>query len=249
MVAILDKLAEHGSVGLTDLVEDLGVSPATLRRDLADLADRRLLLRTHGGATSIESHGELPVPLRDARFHEAKLAIAREVASLIPRERRAIALSGGSTTAAVARALSTHPQLTIVTNSLPIAELVTSYPQMQVIMTGGLIRHQSLELVGVLAEHTFQAINVATAILGTDGITAAGGVTTHDETEARTNLAMVTHAQRTIVVTDGSKIGRLAMAKVADIGQIHMLVTDDSCDLEERRAIEQAGVDVRLVPS
>lgn len=247
MVAILDLLAARGTVSLAEFTEKLGVSPATLRRDLADLADQGLLVRTHGGASSVDTRSELPVALRDTRFQEAKQAIAREVAGLIPRERNAIALSGGSTTATVARALSSHPELTIVTNSLTIADLVMSYPQLKVIMTGGLIRHQSLELVGVLAENTFNAINVGTAVLGVDGITAAGGVTTHDETEARTNHAMVRHAQRTIVVTDGSKIGRLALAKVADIEQISMLVTDDSADADELRAIERAGVEVRVV--
>ena len=76
-------------------------------------------------------------------------------------------------------------------------------------MTGGVVRSNSFEVVGVLAENTFNAINVGTAILGTDGISAAGGATTHDETEARTNNAMVSHAQRVVVVADGSKIGRL----------------------------------------
>ena len=166
---------------------------------------------------------------------------------LIPPERHAVALSGGSTTAQVARTLSNHRDLTIITNSLTIATLVTSYPQLKVIMTGGSLRPQSLELVGILAENTFNAINVGTAILGTDGVTAAGGVTTHDETEARTNHAMVMHAQRTIVVADGSKIGRLAMARVAEIDQVHALVTDDTADPDALAEIERAGVTVYVV--
>jgi DeoR family transcriptional regulator of aga operon len=124
---------------------------------------------------------------------------------------------------------------------------VTSYPQLKVIMTGGSLRHQSLELVGILAENTFNAVNVGTAILGTDGITANGGVTTHDETEARTNHAMVTHAQRTIVVADGTKIGRLAMAKVAGIEHVDILVTDDTADPAALAEIERAGVTVHVV--
>jgi DeoR family transcriptional regulator of aga operon len=145
------------------------------------------------------------------------------------------------------RALSNHRDLTIITNSLTIAGLVTTYPQLKVIMTGGSLRSQSLELVGILAENTFNAINVGTAILGTDGITASGGVTTHDDTEARTNHAMVTHAQRTVVVADGSKIGRLAMAKVTDIDQVDALVTDDTADPDALAEIEQAGVTVHVV--
>jgi DeoR family transcriptional regulator of aga operon len=247
MTAILDLLTERGSVTLTELSESLGISPATARRDLADMSDQRLLVRTHGGARIIESRSELPVALRDTRFQEAKRAIAAAVAAAIPRQRYAVALSGGTTAANVARALASHADLTIVTNSLTIAQLVTSYPQLKVVMTGGILRPESLELVGVLAENTFNAINLGTAILGTDGLTAAGGVTTHDETEARTNNAMVTHAQRVIVVADGSKIGKLALAQVAVIDQVDLLVTDSSADPEALDEIRAAGVEVTVV--
>jgi DeoR family transcriptional regulator of aga operon len=247
MIQILDLLSVHESVSLAEFADALGVSAATVRRDLADLDYQRLLRRTHGGATVMDSRAELPVALRDTQFLEAKRLIGRQMALLIPPERHAVALSGGSTTAQVARALSNHRDLTIITNSLTIAGLVTSYPQLKVIMTGGSLRSQSLELVGILAENTFNAINVGTAILGTDGITASGGVTTHDDTEARTNHAMVTHAQRTVVVADGSKIGRLAMAKVTDIDQVDALVTDDTADPDALAEIEQAGVTVHVV--
>ena len=249
MLAILDLLTEREEVSLAEFSQALGVSPATVRRDLADLDYQRLLRRTHGGATVITARTELPVALRDTQFLDAKRMIAREMARLIPPERHAVALSGGSTTAQVVRALSNHRDLTIITNSLPIATLVTSYPRLKVIMTGGSLRPQSLELVGVLAENTFNAINVGTAILGTDGITAAGGVTTHDETEARTNHAMVTHAQRAVVVADGSKIGRLALAQVVDIGQVDALITDDTADPVALADIERAGVTVHVVAS
>jgi DeoR family transcriptional regulator, aga operon transcriptional repressor len=247
MFEIVALITDRGSVSLPDLSDALDVSPATVRRDLADLEEQRLILRTHGGATRIEALAELPVTLRNSQFQEAKRAIAAEVAGLVPTERYAVALSGGSTTAIVARALSDHADLTIVTNSLSIAALVTSFPRLKVIMTGGLLRSQSLELVGVLAENTFNAINVGTAILGTDGISATGGVTTHDETEARTNNAMVTHAQRTLVVADGSKIGRIALAKVADIQQVDLLITDDRADSDELDRIRALGVEVRVV--
>jgi DeoR family transcriptional regulator of aga operon len=247
MIDIVELVTSRGAVSLGDLSRELRVSAATVRRDLADLEYQRLIVRTHGGATGVEARTELPVVLRDTRFQEAKRAIARKVAGIIPTERHAVALSGGSTTSIVARALSNHTELTIVTNSLTIAGLVTSFPGMKVIMTGGQLRPESLELVGVLAENTFNAINVGTAILGTDGISATGGVTTHDETEARTNNAMVTHAQRAVVVADGSKIGRIALAKVADIQQIDLLITDDSADPAELERIAALGVEVQVV--
>ena len=113
-------------------------------------------------------------------------------------------------------------------------------------MTGGFLRPQSLELVGALAEHTFNAVNVGTAILGADGISAASGVTTHDETEARTNQAMVAKAQRTVVVADGSKVSRIALAQMATIGQVAMSITDSSADAHELDQLRAAGVEVVL---
>jgi DeoR family transcriptional regulator of aga operon len=123
---------------------------------------------------------------------------------------------------------------------------VASYPRLKVVMTGGILRPPSLELVGVLAEGTFSAVNGGTAILGADGVSASAGVTTHDETEARTNHAMVSKAQRTIVVADGSKIGRAALAKMAEISDVTTLITDDAADPEELQRLRDLGVEVVL---
>ena len=247
MADILDAIAERGDASVSTLSELFSASPATMRRDLAVLADRGLIVRTHGGAKVNGTMAEMPVALRDTRFQDAKLRIARAAAARIPRERHAVALSGGTTTAGVARELAHHPDLTIVTNSLSIATQVASNPRLKVVMTGGILRPQSLELVGVLAEGTFTAVNVGTAILGADGVSATAGVTTHDETEARTNHAMVTKAHRTIVVADGSKIGRAALARMADSDQIDMLITDESADPEELDRFRALGVEVVVV--
>lgn len=247
LAAILDLLAQRGSVSLTQLADQFHVSPATVRRDLADLGDQRLLVRTHGGARVLDSRAELPVALRDSRFAEAKRAIAEHVAAIVPRHRYAIAVSGGSTTVSVARALAGHEQLTMVTNSISIAHLVTTHPGMKIVMTGGVLRRESLEMVGAIAERTFTSLNVQLAVLGTDGISAAGGVTTHDETEARTNATMLANARRTVVVADGSKVGRLTFAEVAPIQRISLLVTDASADPAEVAAIRAAGVEVVVV--
>jgi DeoR family transcriptional regulator, aga operon transcriptional repressor len=244
MAAILDAVAERGEVSLAELADLFATSPATMRRDLTVLADQRLITRTHGGAKISGAPAELPVALRDTRFQEAKRRIARAAAARIPRERHAVAMSGGTTTAGVARELTAHADLTIVTNSLSIASLVSSHPRLKVVMTGGILRPQSLELVGVLAEGTFTAINIGTAILGADGVSADAGITTHDETEARTNHAMVAKAHRTIVVADGSKIGRAALARMAESAQIDMLITDDSADADELERLRALGVEV-----
>jgi DeoR family transcriptional regulator of aga operon len=246
LAVILDLVAERGSISLADLMATLGISAATGRRDLAELDGQGLLVRTHGGATVRDGQTELPVALRDTRFAEAKRKIARAMVARIPRDRYVVALSGGTSTAGVARELVGHRDITVVTNSLSIAGLLVGKRGVRVVMTGGFLRPQSLELVGALAEHTFNVVNVGTAILGADGISAASGVTTHDETEARTNQAMVAKAQRTVVVADGSKVGRIALAQMATIGQVAMLITDSSADGPELDRLRRAGVEVVL---
>ncbi|MGI3779549.1 MAG: DeoR/GlpR family DNA-binding transcription regulator [Janthinobacterium lividum] len=241
---MLDLVARQGSISLADLTQELGVSPATARRDLTELADQRLLLRTHGGATVAQGRTELPVALRGAQSAEAKRAIARAMAARVPSGRHVVAISGGTTTAGVARELAWRRDLTVVTNAVTVALLLSERGHVRVVMTGGFLRPESLELVGTLAESTFTAVDVGTAILGADGVSSVAGVTTHDETEARTNHAMVARAQRTVVVADGSKVGRVALAQMAGLDQVAALVTDASADPEELERIRSAGVEV-----
>lgn len=245
--AVLRALEQQGRFTLADIADRLAVSPATLRRDMALLEDAGLLVRTHGGAVLGPSRTELPVAMRDARQREAKRRIAAAVAGLIPAGRCAVSLSGGSTTAAVARELSARHDLTIVTNSLTVAELPQSIPHMRVIVTGGILRPQSMELVGIIAERAFASSHTEVAILGADGADAVAGFTTHDETEARTNHAMVATARRRIVAADGSKIGKVALAQMATAAEVDLLVTDETADPERVDEIRAAGVEVRVV--
>ena len=246
MVQILALLDSTDGISITELAEGLVVSPATMRRDLAALEEQGLLSRTHGGARRFAGPAELPPRLRDTQARDAKRAIANKVAQLLPPGRLAVALSGGSTTAEVARRLATRADLTIVTNSLTTATEIAARPNLRVIMTGGVVRSSSFELVGSLAESTFNAINVNFAILGADGVSATGGATTHDDTEARTNSAMASHAQRLMVVADGSKIGRLTLARVAAVKDISDLITDDTADPTELERIAGEGVTIHV---
>lgn len=243
-VRILNLVAERGSVKLDDLAAMLNVSAATLRRDLGELAKQQLLLRTHGGARVLGGPAELPVSLRDTKNQSAKQAIGKQTALMIPKFRHAIAVGGGTTTASVVRECFNHPELTIVTNSLTIAGLIASQQNLKAIVTGGILRLQSLELVGIIAENTFSAMNVKMSILGADGVSASAGITTHDETEARTNQAMVLKAPRTIVVADGSKVGKAALAQVVPAESIAVLVTDRTAPSQELDRLRELGIDV-----
>jgi DeoR family transcriptional regulator of aga operon len=119
--------------------------------------------------------------------------------------------------------------------------------QIDLVVSGGTARHESYELVGPIAEATLSGLNLDVAILGIDGISASAGLTTHDEVEAQTNRAILGAAERVIVVGDGTKVGRRAFARIAEITAVSDLVTDKTADEKAVTALERAGVRVHQV--
>ncbi len=243
--AILERLSESGSLSVTEIGADLRVSPATVRRDLLLLEQQRLLARTHGGAVAQGVHYELPLRYKGARHQTEKLRIAREAASRVA-DGMAVGLTGGTTTTEVARALVDR-QLTIVTNALNIAAEVAIRPNLKLVVTGGVARPESYELVGPVAEASLAGLNLDLAILGVDGISPEAGLTTHHEVEAHTNRAMIDRARRVIVVADASKIGRVAFARICQADLVDELITDQGVDPAAVRAFGEAGVQVTAV--
>jgi DeoR family transcriptional regulator of aga operon len=247
MSEILQSLDETGSIHVGELSRRFGVSEATLRRDLTLLEEQRLLTRTHGGALAQDVAYELPVRHRHGQSRDAERAIAREAVRRLPGGPHVIGLTGGTTTSEVAKALADRTDLTVVTNALNIAMDLVLRPRLKLLVVGGVSRPQSYELVGPWAEQVLASVNIGTAFVGVDGIDAAGGITTHDENEARTNRAMITRAQRVVVVADGSKLGRRTLARIADVGEVHEVITDSSADEAVVAALRDAGVGVTVV--
>src|SRR5690349_19462019 len=248
MREVLSILRGQGEVDSQKLRAELGVSAATLRRDLSGLEEQGLLVRTHGGAKALDPSGsEIPVRLRDHRMVAIKRRIAQHAAALIPAGPQAVALTGGVTTGEVARSLKGRANMTIVTNSLTIAADCAVDAHMKVIATGGLVRANTLEAVGPMSEHAFQVITVGTAVLGADGMSAEIGATTYDEAEARTAIAMAANAQRVVVAVDGSKIGKVTLAKMTALDRLDHLVTDSTADPRQLERIASSGVRVHVV--
>lgn len=245
--AILEILEADGATVGATLARRLNVSGATMRRDLAILEERRLVVRQRGRVARTTT-AEVPVELRDGTFGPAKSRIARHAAGLLPTGPLTLAMSGGTTAAEVARVLSTRAGLTVVTNSLTTALVLANGVGVRVVVNGGWLRNASFELVGRLTESTFAAVHVSCAMLGADGVSALSGLTTHDEAEARSNRAMLQRADRVVVVADGSKIGRITPARMADAAEISDLVTDASAPLDELAALSSLGVQVHVVP-
>jgi DeoR family transcriptional regulator of aga operon len=242
---ILELLARDGTVTVTALAGELGVSEATIRRDLQALGDQRLLERSYGGAVAHGTAHELPVRYRTGRSEE-KRRIARAAAELVA-DGAVIALTGGTTTTEVARTLALRQELTVVTNALNIAVELAVRPDLKLIVTGGVARSASYELVGSLADETLRRLNVDIAFVGVDGIDAARGLTTQNEVEAATNRALMSRAARTIVVADASKLGRVALAQIAAVDAADRLITNEGADAGQVERLRAAGLPVTTV--
>jgi DeoR family transcriptional regulator of aga operon len=242
---ILELLARDGTVTVTDLATELGVSEATVRRDLQALGEQRLLERSHGGAVAHGTAHELPVRYRTGRSDE-KRRIARAATELVT-DGVAIAFTGGTTTTEVARMLAARQDLTVVTNALNIAVELAVRPNLKLIVTGGVARSASYELVGSLADATLRGLFVDLAFVGVDGVDAERGLTTQNEVEATTNRALMARAKRTVVVADATKLGRVAFAQIAGIESADQLITNTGANPEQVERLRGAGLAVSLV--
>ncbi len=242
---ILEELSARGTVAVADLSERLDVSAATVRRDLEHLEEQHLLTRTHGGAVAQMVSYELPLRYKSARRQEQKRRIGEEAASRV-HDGAVIGLTGGTTTTEIARAIVDR-RLTVVTNALNIASELAIRPNIKLVVTGGIARPESYELVGPLADETLTDLHLDMAFIGADGITAVDGLTTHHEIEAHTDRALLDRASHVVVVADGSKLGRVAFARICPISAVQELVTDGEADAGELRALREAGLEATIV--
>ena len=243
---ILEHLANKGSASVEELSVQLGVSGATIRRDLTQLAEQHLLTRTHGGAVVQAVSYELPVRYRTERHSAQKQRIGQAAAELVP-EGGVVGITGGTTTTEAARLLATRQSLTVVTNALNIAAELAVRPNLALIVTGGMARSASFELVGPIAEQTLAGYHLDVALLGVDGIEAAAGCTTHDAVEARTNALMLKRARKAIVLADSTKLGRVAFATICQITDVHLLITDKDAPPDALAPLRQSGLEIHIV--
>ncbi len=251
LVAILDVLGDAGVIDVADVVERFDVSPATARRDLDVLAGRQLLHRTRGGATAQSVSYDLPLRFKREANPDAKAAIGRAVQRLIEPGMR-IGLSGGTTAKAIAAELGRRTDLegndgegiTVVTSAINIAAQLVIRPHIRVVVTGGVVRVRSYELVGPYSDLMLERVTLDRAFIGINAIDAVDGPMVHDEREARTNALMASRADEAWVVADASKIGRRAFATVGERGLFTGLVTDAGAGAADVEALTAGGLRV-----
>lgn len=250
--ALLDLVLEREDVRVEEIVETLGVSPATVRRDLDSLAQQQLITRTHGGARLHPSSSDLPLRYKSGRNADEKSRIARAATKLI-RPGDVIGLNGGTTTTEVGREIALIPEaegsigeqrFVVVTNAVNIANELTVRPRIKVVVTGGAARPHSYELTGPLATLILNEISIDTLFLGVNAIDLEVGATAHNEGEAAINAAFVKVAKRVVVVADSSKVGMSTFARICDLTEVDTLITDSKLSPEHRAGFTAAGVTV-----
>lgn len=237
--AILERVRRNGAARVSDLVRELGVSDMTIRRDLEVLAERGLIQKVHGGATATGS-GSTEEPgfaAKSVRQQAEKEAIARRAAELVGPG-TAVALSAGTTTWTLAHHLVDIPELTVITNSLPVADVFyrNGRPDQTVVLTGG-VRTPSDALVGPVAVSAIRQLNVDTLMLGVHGMTAKAGFTTPNLLEAETNRELVSAAQQLVVLADHTKWGTVGISTITKLEEAHVVISDTGLPEEARSAL------------
>lgn len=225
---ILTKVRQFGAVRVASLVRELNVSDMTIRRDLEVLAERGLLEKVHGGATALPGGAayEPSFSNKSSRQQREKESIAA-LASRLVQPGSAVGLSAGTTTFSVARHLIDIPGLTIVTNSVQVADLLhqAGGKNHTVLLTGGQ-RTPSDALVGPFAVSALESTHLDLVFMGVHGMTLEAGFTTPNLLEAETNRALIAAGRRLVVVADHSKWGIIGISSIASLDQANTLITD-----------------------
>jgi DeoR/GlpR family transcriptional regulator of sugar metabolism len=234
-------------VTATALTEMLGVTAATIRRDLQALEQEGVLIRSHGGAVSRASSTDFQLSYEALQRtnHAEKEAIACEAERLV-LDGETLFLEGGSTVYELARCLQRRSRLTIVTNSPPIVALLHSCPGITLMCTGGDLLRDTFFLAGVWAERVLNEIRVDKAFLGVTAIDPSYGVSAARQAEAQIKKILVKAARTRIGLADHSKFGKQSFAYVGPLTDFSILVTDSKTDPNYIQELRQAGVDVRI---
>jgi DeoR family transcriptional regulator of aga operon len=243
-------VSEQRFVRVTHLAERFAVSPVTIRSDLQTLEAQGHLHRIRGGAVPASVLPvEQPFETSARDLADEKARIGALAASMVTSG-ETVLLDVGTTTTAVARALITRSDLrdvTVVTTALTVAlELEAAHPRITVVVTGGTLRPLQHSLVNPLATVLLSSLRAAIAFIGCNGVDAGGGITNVNLPEAEVKRAMLLAARRRVIVADGSKLGEVELAKVCDIDEVDLLITDPTADPAIVAELAAAGCAVQF---
>jgi DeoR family transcriptional regulator of aga operon len=236
-----------GKVAVRELADRFAVSEVTIRSDLAVLDQKKLLVRSRGGAL-INSELSRELSLKEKRhcYSALKQQLGAAAAGLI-RDGDRVILDSGTTTQQVAAHLADHKDLIVMTNGLNIAMELAQKEDVEVMLTGGLLRKKSMSFYGNVAEKSLRDYNFNKLILGVDGFDLKAGLTTHFEKEASLNRLMCDIANEIIVVTDSSKFDQRAFHVICGSANIHSLVTDSGIPEQYAEHLTKQGVQLHII--
>jgi len=241
---ILAIAKEQGKVLVEDLAAHFQVTPQTIRKDLNDLCDDKVLNRVHGGAVFPSGNENVKYEARRSMAAVEKQAIGKAAAEIIP-DNSSLFINIGTTTEAVGDALVDHRELMVITNNINVANRLRVFPSIEVIIAGGVVRGSDGGVVGEAAVDFIRQFKVDYAVIGVSAIDADGALLDFDFREVKVAQAIIANARHVILVSDASKFERTAPVRMGHVSQVHTFITD-RCPSPEIRKI-CAESDVRLI--
>jgi len=237
-VRIMKLLNDQGYVQVADAALDFGTSPMTIRRDLYQLEMEGVCIRKRGGAVrkNMDTTLELPFIFKQIQNVEVKKRIADAAIAFI-EDGNSIILDSGTTTCAIAQLLFVKRHLIVATNDLQIAIKLSTNPDIKTICTGGVSRTNVFSLQGPIAEASLSNMSVDFCFLGADAIHPDGGIYNVNVEEVPIKQAMIRAANKVILVTDSTKFTLHGFAKVCDLSQVNVIITDDQIGAETQEMI------------
>jgi DeoR family fructose operon transcriptional repressor len=245
---ILDLLRQQGRVSVKTLSDSMQVSTVTIRQDLRALEESGYLERTYGGAVRRDDGGSpMPELSFHARVHKKRRDKDAIAAAAIRRvqEGYSVALDASSTTYTMVPALKSFRKLTVITNSLIIAQSFLDAPHVQVFIPGGRLRRDSISIVG--RPEGLPELNINIGFFGARGVSAANGITDVDADEVTLKQAMMKRCVHSIVLVDGSKWGQVAPYTLARLADVHGIITSDDAPGDWVSDVRDAGMPVEVV--
>jgi DeoR family transcriptional regulator, glycerol-3-phosphate regulon repressor len=222
---ILTLARQAGSVTVDDLAERFDVTPQTIRKDLNELCDARMLARTHGGAMLSSGVENVAYEARRQLAASEKVVIGKHAASLIPNN-CSLFINIGTTTEEVARALVHHEGLLVITNNIHVATILMPRPKIDVIVAGGMLRKTDGGIVGEAAVDFITQFKVDHAVIGASAIDEDGAMLDFDYREVRVAKAIMQNARNVMLVTDSMKFTRTAPVRIGHLSDVDIFVTD-----------------------
>lgn len=240
---ILDRLRTSGRIDAVEVADALGVTGETIRKDLIALERQGLLRRVHGGAVPLQALAFEPAVETRTQFASEKSRIAQAALRHLPIE-GSVLIDAGSTTAKLVELFPGDRDLTVYTNTIPLAMSLLTRPRLTVFTLGGRLRNVTFAEVDDWALRALAEINVDVAFLGTNGISMSRGLTTPDPAEAAVKHRMLECAAKRILLADHSKFGVVKGTKHADLTDLDLVITDTGLSGDHYTQLRTAGIDV-----